>query len=398
MPIFPMCLQSMPCLFAFQVSQWMTDKMYIPVASGDVAARLNLIYNVHGLEKVENYFDNITKQLKGYDAYTAMLNCYAHEKSVEKAEMLMQKMRDMGFDQKPICFNIMMNLYYQIGNHEKIDALMLDMEEKGMRWDQFTFGIRLSAYAAASDVEGIDKIINMMKSNPQMVLDFDVCAVTAHGYLKMGLVDKAMPLLKKMEGVVTAKMRNTAFDLLLKLYADAGKKGHLYQSWNLYKKNRNIFNKGYMSMMGSLLKLDDIEGAEKIFEEWKSRELSYDSRIPCLLIDAYCRKGLLEKAESLVDHAEINSGVASVDTWYCLARGYLEGNQIHKAADAMKKAISLCPPEWKPGKEILATCVEYLEGMGDTEGADRFLKLLRDKSIFSEAAYNRLMNYIKGKE
>lgn len=61
--------------------------------------------------------------------YTALLDCYAHGKSVEKAEFVMQKMRDMGFAKQPLCYNIMMNLYYKIGEYEKLNFLMLKMEE-----------------------------------------------------------------------------------------------------------------------------------------------------------------------------------------------------------------------------------------------------------------------------
>lgn len=34
-------------------------------------------------------------------------------------------------------------------------------------------------------------------------------------------------------------------------------------------------------------------------------------------------------------------------------------------------------------KETLGTCVEYMEGRGDVEGAGRFLKLLTDEGIIS---------------
>lgn len=96
---------------------------------------------------------------------------------VEKAEMVMQEMKDMGFARRTIYCYIMMILNYLTGNREKIDALMLEMEEKSINGDQFTLGIRPSGYAAASDIHGMDKIINMTESNPQMGLDFNLLAV-----------------------------------------------------------------------------------------------------------------------------------------------------------------------------------------------------------------------------
>lgn len=53
-------------------------------------------------------------------------------------------------------------------------------------------------------------------------------------------------------------------------------------------------------MIGSLVKFNDVEGAERIFEEWGLSGLVIDFRIPNILIDSYCTYGFLKKAEVLV--------------------------------------------------------------------------------------------------
>jgi pentatricopeptide repeat protein len=62
----------------------MSDRRYIPLSSGD-----------------DRQPDELGK-LKFFVVYAALLNCYAHEKFVEKAEIVMQKIRDMGFAKKPL--------------------------------------------------------------------------------------------------------------------------------------------------------------------------------------------------------------------------------------------------------------------------------------------------------
>ncbi|KAB1201037.1 hypothetical protein CJ030_MR0G005157 [Morella rubra] len=209
-----------------------------------------------------------------------------------------------------------------------------------------------------------------MESDPQLVLDWNSYAIAANGYLKVGLPDEALAMAKKLEVfVVNAKRSNIALDLLLKLYAETRKKDELHRIWELYRGKEKIYNKGYISMISSLLAFDDIEGAEKIFQEWESRKLSYDFRVPNLLIDAYCKKDLLAKAKALVNKVVTKGGKPSVDSYY-LASGYLEDNHIPKA---LMKAIAVCPPHWKPSKETLASCVECLEGKGDVVGADKFI-------------------------
>ncbi|KAI8525516.1 hypothetical protein RHMOL_Rhmol13G0236200 [Rhododendron molle] len=375
----------------------MSDKRYIPLSNADAATRLLLIFKVHGLEQAEKYFNNLHQELKGFEVYTALLNCYADEKSVEKAESFMQKLRDMGFDRTPFCYNILLNLYYRIGSSEKLDSLMHEMEEKGC-YDDHTLAIRLSAYAAASDSDGIDSIVEKMESDPRVIMKGSTYAIAADGYLKVGQLDRALEMLKKLEGcIATEKRKNVSFYVLLRLYANAGNKDELYRIWNLYKENVKICNKGYITMLSSLLKFNDIEGAEKIFKEWESRGLSYDFRIPNYLIDAYSRNGNMGKAEALLHNGIRKGGKPDFTTWYCLTGGYILDNQVPKAAEALEKAMFFTPSSKirKIQKDTLVTCLEYLEGKGDVERAEEFISLLRTERIFSAAVHEKLLNYIK---
>uniref|UniRef100_A0A2K1YFV7 Pentacotripeptide-repeat region of PRORP domain-containing protein n=1 Tax=Populus trichocarpa TaxID=3694 RepID=A0A2K1YFV7_POPTR len=284
------------------------------------------------------YANAIPQKLKGFMVYTALLNCYAREKDVEKAVATFKKLTDIGVMRSPLVFNILMYLYFQ--------------------------------------------------TDGEVVADWNTYCVAADGCLKAGIMEMAMTMLKKLEGQITEKTKSIAFDTLLKLYARKGNKDEVYRIWKSDEKRDKIYNKGYMSMISSLLMLDDIEAAEMMFKKWESRGLSYYFRVPNILINAYCRNNLLEKAGSLIDHAMMKGSEPSADAWYSLASGYLE-------VEAMKKAILVCPG-WKPIKETLASCLDHLEGKGDQNKAEEFIELLRTENIFSPVAHNRLRTYIKG--
>ncbi|KAJ4975805.1 hypothetical protein NE237_000911 [Protea cynaroides] len=380
---------------ALEVSQWMSDRRYFDLSPSDIAIRLDLIAKVHGLKQAEEYFDNIPKHLRIFSTYGALLNCYTHHKSVEKAEAHMQKMRDLGFATSSVTYNVLMNLYSQLGQHEKVDILFQEMEGKGISPDKYSFSIRMSAYAATSSIDVMEKILERMEADPQVVMDWNVYAVAANGYIKAGLIDKALEMLQKSEELVTGKRRRAAVDFLLTLYASTGKKDELYRIWNQHKTSEKVYNSTYMCMIGSLLKLDDIEGTEKILAEWESGSTSYDFRVPNLLMVAYGNRGLWEKAEEFINKAIERGMKPYPSTWDCLATAYLKDNQIPKAVESMKNAILASRPGWKPNCSTLAACLEYLKGQGDIEGIEEFTRLLRTQGTTPSSVCKELQNNVE---
>ncbi|XP_042519420.1 pentatricopeptide repeat-containing protein At2g20710, mitochondrial-like [Macadamia integrifolia] len=380
---------------ALEVSQWMSDRRYFDLSPADISVRLDLIAKVHGLEQAEEYFNNTPKHLRVLSTYGALLNCYTHHKSLEKAEAHMQKMRDLGFAMSSVTYNVLMNLYSQLGQHEKLDILFQEMEGKGIAPDKYTFSIRLSASIATFDIEGMEKILERMETDPRVIVDWNAYAVAAGGYIKVGLIDKALEMLKKSEELVTGRKRRVAVDFFLTLYAGTGKKEELYRIWNQHKTLEKVYNSTYMCMISSLLKLDDIEGAEKILAEWESGGTSYDFRVPNLLMAAYCKRGLWEKAEAFINKAAERGKKPYPSTWDRLATAYVEDNQMAKAVGTMGKAILASRPGWKPNCSTLAACLEYLKGQQDTEGAEEFIRLLRTQGTLPSNACDELQKYLE---
>ncbi|KAK1554279.1 hypothetical protein Q3G72_021879 [Acer saccharum] len=383
---------------ALQMSMWMTDKQCFRLSASDAAVRLDLISKVQGIEQAENLFNSIPNTLRTLTTYTALLKCYAYVGNVEKAEATMDKIRELGLAKRPMAYNILLDLYHRIGNYEKLASLMHEMEENGIGWDIFTYRIRLTAYAAVSDAEGVDKTVTRMESDPSVVLDWTSYTIAASAYAKLGLLDKTLTMMKKSEGLVSGKRSNRAYECLITQYATYGKKDDVLRLWQVYKEKMKILNKGYISVIPSVLKFDDLECAERIFEEWESENSLYDIQIPNFLIGAYCRRGLMEKAESFVDRIISKGGKLDQKTLHFLATGYLQNNQTQKAVEKMKEAITVCQKRWKPQKEVVAACLEYFKHEGDVEEAGNFINLLGDKNIISVDVQDRLLNNFLHKE
>lgn len=64
--------------------------------------------------------------------------------------------------------------------------------------------------------------------------------------------------------------------------------------------------------------------------------LSYDIRVPNVLIDAYITKGMIEKAGHIVflEHVLEKGGKQNFKTWEIFVDGYLENKQMNRAIDS----------------------------------------------------------------
>ncbi|KAL5715534.1 hypothetical protein ACHQM5_017341 [Ranunculus cassubicifolius] len=383
---------------ALEISQWMTEKQKFVLSPSNLAVRLNLISRVHGITEAEKYFDTIPKESKTTHIYGALLNCYAQKKSIEKAEALMQQMRDLELTMVPVNYNVLLNCYYQLGKYDKLDALMEEMKDKGVEPDKFTFSIRLSAYAAKSNIDGMETTLKTMEENPKVIMDWHCYVIASNGYIKIDLIDKAVEMLKKAEELIPKKKKSVSYDYLLTMYAHTGRKEELYRIWDLYKASEKMHNKAYLFMISSLLKLDDIVGAEEILEEWELGDHTYDFRVPNLLFLGYCKKGMFMEAETLVRN-EIKKGNTPYSvTWNNLATGYVEGGQIPKAVEIIMTACPIVKPGWKLNGKTLLACLRYMKEQGDLEKAEELVKLLESHSHITEAVCKKHLDYIHNSE
>ncbi|KAF2283445.1 hypothetical protein GH714_006659 [Hevea brasiliensis] len=332
-----------------KISQWMSDQRAYNLSPGDVAIQLDLITKVYGLDEAERYFHSIPDTSRGHQVYGSLLNCYAHKKCLEKAEGIMQKMKELQFVKNPLAYNVMLNLYSQM---------------------------------ASSDIEGMEKLLMKMEADPVINMDFHSYVTAANGYLKAGLIEKALMLLKRSEQLIKGKSKWLPLEMLLTLYAAAGNKDEVYRVWNLYKNNGRFLNSGYSCMISSLVKLDDLDGAERIWEEWDSGKQLFDIRIANLMIGAYSKRGLLEKAEACINKIIENGMEPDAITWDHLATGYRASGQMKKAGEAIKKAISTTKRGWKPSL-TLSSFLEYLKGKGDIEAVEDLLKMVKEHCHFS---------------
>ncbi|KAJ9562936.1 hypothetical protein OSB04_008096 [Centaurea solstitialis] len=381
---------------ALQICRWMNDKPYLDFSHREVSVELDLTSKVYGLKKAEEYFNKIPNTSRVWQVYGALLNCYAKAKSVEKAEATMQKMRELGYS-RPLTYNVMMGLYSATEKYDKLDPLMEEMEQKGIHIDKFTYAIRLNAYAKTSEIQKMEKLLLKMEADPDVIMEWNVYTLIANGYLKAGEKEKALVSLKKSEYLIRPSQRKSAYEILITLYASAGRKDEVYRIWNLYKNIGKFYNHGYLCLLSSLAKLDCIEDIEKIYEEWEAQNTYFDFQVPNLLITTYCKKGQLEKAEALIKKLIESGKEPNASTWSRMALGYVKIDGMEKAVEAMRKSILGSFHGWTVDTATLSACLDYLEREGHLDEAEEMIKSLHEKGHLSKGVYMSIVKNLSRK-
>ena len=82
------------------------------LSHGDVAVRLDC--KTRNLEETEHYLSNVLDNLRTLNVFGSLLNCYPYKKLLEKVEVVMQKMRKLGYN-NTLSYDIMLNVCSKLG-------------------------------------------------------------------------------------------------------------------------------------------------------------------------------------------------------------------------------------------------------------------------------------------
>ncbi|PSS10106.1 Pentatricopeptide repeat-containing protein [Actinidia chinensis var. chinensis] len=379
--------------FALEVYEWMNNRAErFKILTSDSAVQLDLISKVHGISKAEDYFMMLPDSLKDKRTYGSLLNAYVQANLREKAESLLEKMKGKGYISHPLPFNVMMTLYMNLKEYDKVDMLVLEMRDKSIPLDIYSYNIWLSSCGAQGSVERMEQAFEQMKLERTINPNWATYSTMATMYIKLGQLEKAEDSLRRLEGRITGRDR-IPYHFVISLYGSVGKKEEVYRVWNVYKSIfPSIPNLGYHSMISSLIRLGDIEGAEQLYDEWLSVKSNYEPRIINLLMGWYVRKGLLEKAEALFDQMVEQGGKANSGTWEILAEGHIRERRISEALSFLKEAFSVAGSKnWKPKPVNVSSILKMCEQEGDQASKDVLVGLLSQAGCLEDKVY---MSYI----
>lgn len=355
----------------------MSSKGFCSFSSGDYAVHLDLIGRVNGLESAESYFNNLREEYKIEKSYGALLICYVRGGLVDKSLSHMQKMKELGFASSALVYNDIMCLYTHSGQHEKIHDVLTEMKKSGVFPDNFSYRICINSYGVRSDIKNMEKVLEEMESQPQITMDWTTYSMVTNFFIRAGDHEKSLFYMKKCEGLVDKDA--LGYSHLISLYASLGRKGEMMRLWNLSKgKCKRQINRDYITMLGSLVKLGELEETEKFLKEWESSGNCYDFRVPNVLLIGYCQNGLVEKAETRLQEIVKKGKTPTPNSWAIIASGYLDSQNMQKAFECMKEALAVQVENkgWRPKPRTVSSLLTWLGDNGDFEEAMAFIKSL----------------------
>ncbi|XP_057948168.1 pentatricopeptide repeat-containing protein At4g21705, mitochondrial [Malania oleifera] len=378
---------------ALEVSEWMNKKGICIFTPSQHARQLDLIGRVRGFQFAESYFNSLMEQDKTDKTYGALLSCYVRQRVTDESLSHLQKMKEKGFASSPLTYNDIMCLYTNIGQHEKVPDVLREMKESNVPPDNYSYRICINSYGARSDIEGMERLLKEMESQSHIIMDWNTYAIAANFYIKAGLTDKVFDALKQSEERLDKK-DGLGYNHLISLYAKMGKKADVLRLWDLEKSAcKKCINRDYITMLESLVRLDELEEAEELLKDWESSGNCYDFRVPNVVLIGYFRKHWFEKAEAMLEDLMDKGKATNPNSWGVVAAGYLDKGKMMKAVDCMKVAFSLYVDGkgWKPNPRVITDILSWLGDEGSVEEVEAFVFSLRTVVSMDRQMYHALM-------
>ncbi|GFP92280.1 pentatricopeptide repeat-containing protein at4g02820 mitochondrial [Phtheirospermum japonicum] len=379
---------------ALEICEWMRTQDDMKLLPGDYAVHLDLIAKIRGLKSAEKFFEDLPEETRDSATCTALLHTYVQHKQFDSAEALMKKMSECNFLKSPLPYNHMMSLYLSTGQLEKIPETMKELK-KITSPDVVTYNLLLAACGSQNLTETAEKVF-LELTKAKIEPDWVTYSTLASIYIKSSNPEKAEFALKDMERKVSRKFR-AGYSSLISLHTNLENKNGVRRIWKKIKSTyRKPNDSEYTCVISSLVKLNEFEEAEKLYEEWESISPTKDSRVPNLLLAVYINNNdKMEKAEAFYDRMVKKDIVPGYTTYELLTWGYSKQKEMDKVLDCFKKMVKSVR-KWDPDEELVREVFGIVEEFGNVDAAEKLVVTLRRAGYVNGEVYKCLLRtYVK---
>lgn len=251
----------------------------------------------------------------------------------------------------------------------------------------------MNSLAELSKVTEAEMVYREMVNDKNVEVGWSTLSTLANIYIKAGLVDKAFLALENAEKKLSTNNR-LGYLFLITQHSSLKNKEGVRRLWKVSKGvGGRITCANYICILSCLVKVGDLIEAERVFMEWESNcRRTYDIRVSNVLLGAYVRNGLINKAESLHLHTLERGGCPNYKTWEILMEGWVKSQKMDKAIIAVKQAFSMLNNcKWRPSHGILVAIAEYLEKHRKFEDANHYIQAIHHLGLASLPLYKIIL-------
>ncbi|XP_050377317.1 pentatricopeptide repeat-containing protein At4g30825, chloroplastic [Argentina anserina] len=239
--------------------------------------------------------------------YRSMIEGWGRADNYKEADWYYKELKNLGY--KPNSSNLytLINLQAKHEDEEGAIRTLDDMQNLGCQYSSM-LGTLLQAYEKAGR---IDKVPFILRGSlyQHVLASRTSCSSLVMAYVKHGLVDDAMKLLREK------KWRDPHFEdnLYHLLICSCKELGHLENAVTIYNKMPRHDGKPNMHIMCTMIDIysimDLFSEAEKVYVELKSSGIALDMIAYGIAVRMYVKSGSLENACSVLDTMEKQEGI-----------------------------------------------------------------------------------------
>jgi len=319
---------------------------------------------------------------------TLLFNCVG-QNNVKKAEEVFSKLKHLDLPVTVFACNQML-LLYKRNNQKKIADVLLLMENENIKPSSLTYSILIDTKGQSKDIDGMDLIVDRMKTEG-IELDIKTQAVLARHYISAGLQDKAVALLKEMEGG-NLKQDRWLCQILLPLYANLGKVDEVERIWKVCETNPRYDE--CLVAIEAWGKLNKVDEAENVFETMVKR-WKLSSKTSSVLLKVYANHKMITKGKDLIKRMGESGCRVGPLTWNAIVKLYVQTGEVEKADSVLHRAAQ--QSQMKPMFSTYLTILQQYAKRGDIHNSEKIFYRMKEYQSKTKMYQVLLTAYVNAK-
>ncbi|CAF3890958.1 unnamed protein product [Rotaria sordida] len=333
---------------------------------------IDMLMKFGDVQGAERIFGSI--KTKDIITYNAMMKGYIRNKIYEKSLDLFEQ---INFNVDDVTYIIVFNACAQLANDRAIKTgkKLLHEMPNIHRNNNVLLTSAIDMLMKFGDVQGAERTFDSIKKK-----DIITYNAMMKGYVQNEMYEKSLDLVEQMDSNLNHVTYAILFNACVQLANDRaikiGKK-LLHEMSNNYRNNTVLLN----SAIDMLMKFGDVQGAERIFDSIKTKDIvSYGA-----IMKGYIRNEMYEKSLDLFEQINFNVD----DVTYIIVFNACAQLANDRAIKIGKKLLHEMPNIHRNNNVLLTSAIDMLMKFGEVENAEHFVKLIRNKNIMT---YGALMN------